>query len=307
MKKAIITGSEGFVGKYLRRELESNGYEVIGIDLIAGINTLVADLLNPEQVNEIIQSEKPDCVFHLAGQANVGKSWEIPQKTVEINVNAAITLMEAIRKYSPDTALLLVGSSDQYGNLKEEGARVTEDTPMKPMNPYAISKVMQEQMGRAYAKAYNLKICMTRSFNHGGAGQKAGFMIPDFASGIVKVERGEQDYLLVGNLTSKRDFTHVKDVVRAYRLIVEKGTSGEVYNVGSGTTYSAQEVLDKLIAMALKTILVHQDPSKMRPTDTPVICCDHSKLTRDTGWETQRTLDEILTDIMTYYRNQEKQ
>lgn len=307
MKKAIITGSEGFVGKYLQQELANNGYEVIGIDLIAGENTLVADLLNPEQVNEIIQSEKPDCVFHLAGQANVGKSWEIPQKTVEINVNAAITLMEAIRKYSPDTALLLVGSSDQYGNLKEEGIRVTEETPMKPMNPYAISKVMQEQMGRAYAKAYNLKIRMTRSFNHGGAGQKAGFMIPDFASGIVKVERGEQASLLVGNLMSRRDFTHVRDVVRAYRLIAEKGTSGEVYNVGSGTTYSAQEVLDKLIAMASKTILVHQDPSKMRPTDTPVICCDHSKLTRDTGWETQRTLDEILMDTMTYYRNQEKQ
>ena len=304
-RKALITGSEGFVGKYLRQELEENGYEVLGLDLISGHNTIIADLLNPEQVNDIIQREKPDCVFHLAGQANVGKSWQIPQKTIEINVSAAINLMEAVRNYSSSTSILLVGSSDQYGNLKEAGISVNEETPMKPMNPYAISKVTQEQMGRAYAKAYNLKICMTRSFNHGGAGQKPGFMIPDFASGIVKVERGEQGYLKVGNLISRRDFTHVKDVVRAYRLIAEKGTLGEVYNVGSGTTYSAQEVLDKLIALSPKPIPVQQDPARMRPSDTPVICCDHSKLTRDTGWEPAYEIDEIITETLEYYRSME--
>ena len=145
---------------------------------------------------------------------------------------------------------------------------------------------------------------MTRSFNHGGAGQKTGFMIPDFVSGIVKVERGEQDCLRVGNLTSKRDFTHVKDVVRAYRLIAEKGKPGEVYNVGSGTTYSAQEVLDKLIALSTAPIIVRQDPARMRPSDTPVICCDHQKLTADTGWIPERNLNEILTDTLAYYRNQ---
>lgn len=305
MKKALITGSEGFVGKYLRRELEQNGYEVTGLDLVPGPKTLQADLLNPEQVNTIIQEEKPDCIFHLAGQANVGKSWQIPQKTMEINVNAAINLMEAVRQFCPKASILLVGSSDQYGNLKEAGARVTEETPMKPMNPYAISKVTQEQMGKAYAKAYNLKICMTRSFNHGGAGQKPGFMIPDFASGIVKVERGEQDCLLVGNLTSRRDFTHVKDVVKAYRLIAKKGKPGEVYNVGSGTTWSAQEVLDKLLDLATKTISVKQDPSRMRPSDTPVICCDHTKLTSDTGWEPTLSINEIITDTLDYYRNME--
>lgn len=305
MKKALITGSEGFVGKYLRAELEQNGYEVVGLDLFSGPNTLVVDLLNPEQVNEVLQKEKPDCIFHLAGQANVGKSWQIPQKTVEINVNAAINLMEAVHQFCPDAAVLLVGSSDQYGNLKEAGISVSEETPMKPMNPYAISKVAQEQMGKAYAKAYNLKICMTRSFNHGGAGQKPGFMIPDFASGIVRVERGEQDALLVGNLTSKRDFTHVKDVVRAYRLIAEKGKPGEVYNVGSGKTYSAREVLDKLVDLSDMTIHVRQDPSRMRPSDTPVICCDCEKLKKDTGWKSLLDIDDIVKDTMEYYRNLE--
>ncbi len=305
MKKALITGSEGFVGKYLRAELEQNGYDVTGLDLVPGPHTVCIDLLNSEQVNAFIRVEKPDSIFHLAGQANVGKSWQIPQKTMEINVNAAVNLMEAVRTYSPETAILLVGSSDQYGNLKEAGVSVSEETPMKPMNPYAISKVAQEQMGKAYAKAYHLKICMTRSFNHGGAGQKPGFMIPDFASGIVKVERGEQEALSVGNLASRRDFTHVKDVVRAYRLIAEKGTPGEVYNVGSGTTYSAQEVLDKLIAMASCPIPVRQDPARMRPSDTPVICCDRSKLTRDTGWEPTFSIEVIIKDTLKYYRNME--
>lgn len=301
--KALITGSEGFVGKYLRSELTENGYDVTGLDLFQAENTLKADLLNPEQVQEIINIQKPDVVFHLAGQANVGKSWEIPAKTVEININAAINLMEAIRKTGlKETSILLVGSSDQYGSLREAGKSVSEETPMHPMTPYAISKVAQETMGRAFAKAYKMRICMTRSFNHGGAGQRPGFIIPDFASGIVKVEKGEQSYLSVGNLTSRRDFTHVKDIVRAYRLIAEKGIPGEVYNVGSGSTWSAQEVLNKLLALSTVSIPIRQDPARMRPSDTPVICCDHSKLTKNTGWEPALSLDDIISDTLYYYR-----
>ncbi len=304
-RKALITGSEGFVGKYLRTELEANGYEVTGLDLKAGKGTLSVNLLDADQVTEAIRATNPDMIFHLAGQANVGKSWKIPAMTVEINVIAAINLLEAVRVICPETAVVLVGSSDEYGNLKELGASVNEDTPMNPMNPYAISKVTQENMGKAYAKAYNLKICMTRSFNHGGAGQLPGFMIPDFASGIVKIERGEQDTLLVGNLTSRRDFTHVKDVVRAYRLIAEKGKPGEVYNVGSGITWSAQEVLDKLIALAACPVPVKQDPTRMRPSDTPVICCDNEKLIKDTGWELTYGIFDIVNDTLEYYRNLE--
>ena len=197
---------------------------------------------------------------------------------------------------------MLVGSSDEYGNLKEKGQLVSEDTPVQPMTPYAISKIAQEQMGKAYVKAYGMKICMTRSFNHGGAGQKPGFMIPDFCQGIVKVERGEADAVSVGNLTSKRDFTHVKDIVRAYRLIAEKGRPGEVYNVGSGVTYSAGEVLDRLIGMAKVPVPVKQDPARMRPSDTPVICCDNGKLKKDTGWEAEMSLDDILRETLDYYR-----
>lgn len=302
--KALVTGSEGFVGQYLKAELEAHGYEVTGLDLQDKPQTLKVDLLDAEATMTAVESVMPDAVFHLAGQANVSLSWKIPAKTMEINIVAAVNLMEAVRKYCPECKVVLVGSSDEYGNLREKGRLVSEETPVQPMTPYAISKIAQEQMGQAYARAYGLKICMTRSFNHGGAGQKPGFMIPDFAQEIVKAERGEADAVCVGNLTSRRDFTHVKDIVRAYRLIAEKGKPGEIYNVGSGMTYSAKEVLDKLIGMARCPIVVKQDPGKMRPSDTPVVCCDNGKLKRDTGWIPEAGLDEILRDTLNWYRKQ---
>jgi len=300
--KALITGSEGFVGKYLRAELAAAGYEVMGVDLCDGDGVIAADLLDPAATEAVLKQVMPQVIFHLAGQADVGKSWKIPQKTFEINVIAAINLMEGIRKVCPEASLVIVGSSDEYGNLREAGVSVNEETPMRPMNPYAISKDAQEKLGKAYVKAYGMKVCMTRSFNHGGAGQRTGFMIPDFAQGIVRVERGESEAVSVGNLASKRDFTHVKDIVRAYRLIAERGTPGEVYNVGSGKTYSAGDVLDKMIALARCPIPVRPDPARMRPSDTPVICCDNGKLRNDTGWEPEHSLEEILEDTLEYYR-----
>lgn len=300
--RALVTGSEGFVGRYLREELEAHGYEVTGLDLQAGTHTICGNLLDADETAEIVGRVSPDVIIHLAGQADVGRSWKIPQKTMEINVNGAVNLMEAVRRHCPQARMVLVGSSDEYGNLGEAGRMVSEDMPVVPQTPYAVSKVAQENMAHVYVQAYNLHICMTRSFNHGGAGQKEGFMIPDFASGIVKIERGEADCLRVGNLEAQRDFTHVRDIVRAYRLIAEKGRTGEVYNVGSGKTYSAKEILDQMILMANCPVRVEQDPARMRPSDTPVICCDHAKLTRDTGWEPENSMDDILKDTIRYYR-----
>lgn len=303
MKKALITGSRGFVGGYLRAELEANGYEVMGVDVCAGEKTVQADLMNCEQMKNVVEQVQPDVVFHLAGQANVARSWQIPQQTVEINIVGAINLLEAVKAFKPDMRVVLVGSSDQYGVLGDAGRSVKETTPANPQTPYAVSKQAQEEMARVYARAYGMNICMTRSFNHGGAGQKEGFMIPDFAAGIVRIEKGRADCLRVGNLTARRDFTHVKDVVRAYRLIAEKGHAGEIYNVGSGVTYSAQEILDKLCAIASCPIRVEQDPAKMRPSDTPVICCDHTKISDHTGWQTIYGIDDILGDVLKEFRN----
>ncbi len=294
--KALITGSQGFVGQYLRQELEANGYEVLGLDLQPGANTVQADLLDPEQLAQAICRAEPEAVFHLAGQADVAGSWKIPQRTVEINVIGAVNLMEAVRLFDPGVRMVMVGSSDQYGSLGEAGQCVRETLDTRPQTPYAVSKKAQEELAQVYTRAYGMHICMTRSFNHGGAGQRLGFLIPDFAAGIVQVERGESESLKVGNLSARRD------VVRAYRLIAEKGTPGEVYNVGSGVTYSAQEILDRLTELASCLVPVEQDPAKMRPSDTPVICCDHSKLTRDTGWEPEIPLETILRETLQEWR-----
>lgn len=302
--KALITGSLGFVGSYLRAELEQHGYEVVGLDIRPGDRTLQVDLMDADQICKIVAAERPDAIFHLAAQADVGRSWKAPQLTMQLNVVASINLLEAVRAVdAKGIRVVIVGSSDQYGNLGAAGADVVEDMDLKPQTPYAISKRAQEEMAKLYARSYGMNICMTRSFNHGGAGQRTGFMIPDFASGIVKVERGRAEALSVGNLTSRRDFSHVRDVVRAYRLIAEKGRSGEVYNVGSGRTYSAREVLDALCSMAKCDIPVRQDAARMRPSDTPVICCNHGKLTRDTGWEPEIGMEQILKDTLEYYRS----
>ena len=300
--KALITGSRGFVGGYLRRELEEHGYTVTGLDIAADAQTLAVDIGSPEQVREAVRLTQPDVIFHLAGQANVALSWQIPQKTFELNVLGMINLLEAVRLEKPTAKIVGIGSSDQYGNLGEAGKNVTEETPMHPQTPYAVSKKTQEEIAAVYCRAYGLQVCMTRSFNHAGAGQKPGFLIPDFAGGIARVESGKAEYLSVGNLTARRDFTHVKDVVRAYRLIAEAGKSGEVYNIGSQTVYSAQEILNSLCSMATREIPVRQDPAKMRPSDTPVICCDHSKLTRDTGWMPEIPMREILSEVLCEWR-----
>ncbi len=287
----ILSGSFGWddVGSWLavERIRQSNEFG----------NVIAGNAVTVDTKNCIIQGAD------LAGQANVALSWKQPQRTIELNMIAAVNLMEAVRAYDPKVRMVLVGSSDQYGNLGEAGRLVSEDLQTKPQTPYAVSKMAQEEMARVYVRAYGMNICMTRSFNHAGAGQREGFLIPDFALGIVRAERGETACLRVGNLTSRRDFTHVKDVVRAYREIAEKGCPGEVYNVGSGQTYSAQEILDRLREMANCSIPVEQDPDKMRPSDTPVICCDNTKLTKDTGWEPELGLDVMLRETLEEWRN----
>lgn len=302
--KALITGSLGFVGGYLRRELEENDYDVIGLDLSSGEKSLQTDLLDVNQVMDAVCKAAPDVVFHLAGQADVGKSWKIPQKTIAVNVIGTLNLLDAICAYRKNVRIVLIGSSDQYGPLGDSGQCVSETMELKPQTPYAISKRTQEDIARLYARAYEMNICLTRSFNHGGAGQREGFLIPDFAAGIVRVEKGLARSVKVGNLESRRDFTHVRDIARAYRLIAEKGRSGEIYNVGSGTTHSAREILDKLLVMARCPVTVEQDPAKTRPSDTPVVCCDHRKLTRDTGWEPKISLEAILRETLTWFRQQ---
>ena len=302
--KALITGGKGFVGSHLAAELETNGYEVICCDLHESDNIVAMDIMNPEMTLEIISKYSPDVLINMAGQANVGLSWKKPQLTVSLNTIGLINILEAVRQVSPGMRVITVGSSDEYGSLGEKGANVTEDMPVNPMTPYAISKSAQDSFAQLYNRAYGMNVCMIRFFNLVGAGQAKGFMIPDFASGIAEVEKGEREYMLVGNLESARDFTYVKDAVRAVRLVAEKGHAGEVYNICSGRTYTAQAILDKLLTMSDREIEVRQDPARMRPSDTPVVCGNHDKLTAHTGWQPEIGIDTVLEEVLDYWRKQ---
>ncbi len=302
--KVLITGSSGFIGSHLAVEFEENGYEVVRCDLKGPDDTIVMDIMNQDMIQRVLEEYKPDLLINMAGQADVGLSWKKPQMTVELNMVGLVNILEAVKAVNPDTRVLVAGSSDEYGRLKENGTNVTEDTPVRPVTPYAISKFAQELFAQLYVNSYNMDICIIRLFNLGGAGQIKGYIISDFASGIAEIEAGKKEYMSVGNLASARDFTHVKDACKAIRLVAAKGHTGEIYNITSGITYTAQEVLDKLVAMAKTRIDIRHDPSKMRPSDTPVVCGNHEKLTAHTGWMPERKLDEILADALDYWREQ---
>ena len=302
--KALITGSEGFVGRHLCAEMQQNGYQVIRCDLLQSEQVTALDILAPDSIARVLADTQPELLINMAGQADVGLSWKLPQKTVELNTIGLINILEAVRASSPGTRVIAIGSSDEYGFLRDRGVNVTEDLPVQPITPYAISKQAQELFARLYHRSYGLDICMIRQFNLGGGGQARGYMISDFSAGIAEIEAGKREYLSVGNLESARDFTHVKDACRAIRLIAEKGHAGEVYNVCSGVTHTAREVLDRLIAMARAPIEVRHDPARMRASDTPVVRGNHDKLTAHTGWQPTLTLEDILLDALEYWRKQ---
>lgn len=303
--RALVTGINGFVGQYLKKELLEHGYEVIGIDIhAAGEKEYAADILNLEEITYALRESDADCIFHLAGQASVAKSWEIPQKTMELNTIGTINLLEAVRAFRSDTKILLIGSSDQYGKVAENRSFIDEASEQHPKTPYAVSKCTQERLGVLYREAYGLNIYMTRSFNHIGVGQMRGFVVPDLAYGIVEVEAGLKDRLQVGNLKPYRDFTDIRDIVRAYRLIIEKGTCGTVYNVGSGKAYQISELLELLLGMTDRKVIVEEDPQKMRASDVLLVQCDHSLLSKDTGWEPVIPIQKTLEEIVQFYRRQ---
>ena len=300
--RALITGSSGFIGKYLVSEFETNNYDVVKCDLKSIDDTIALDIMDMQMLLDTISKYKPNVIVNLAGQANVGLSWNKPQLTVMLNTIGLINLLEAVKTVDPNIRVIAIGSADEYGSLEERGVNVSEDFPVNPMTPYAISKQAQELFAQLYVRSYKMDICMIRLFNLGGAGQAKGFIISDFCSGIADVENGKKEYMSVGNLESARDFTHVKDACRAIRLISEKGHSGEIYNISSGTTHKIQEILDKLIVMSNADIKVIQDPLRMRPSDTPVICGNHDKLTNHTGWIPEFSIDDILVDALAYWR-----
>ena len=306
--KALITGVDGFVGKYLSEYLLKQKYEVYGTTISEKyknekIKIYKMNLLDEKEVNKVIKMIKPDKIFHLAGQSAVGLSWEKPVLTVNINVNGTLNLLEAVRNYSKDSKILIVGSIDQYGPIKPEECPIKESKIQNPQSPYGVSKKAQEEMCKLYVNAYHTNIIMVRAFNHIGAGQSTNFVVADFASKIAQIEKGSEPVLKVGNLESFRDFTDVRDIVRGYSLLLEKGKIGEIYNIGSGKEVKVSEILKKLVSMSKKEIKIEIDPNKFRPVDVPLVVCDNSKIKKDTGWETEFLINDTLEEVLEYWRS----
>lgn len=311
MKKALITGVNGFVGRYLAEYLLTQDVEVIGTyrnqihdeDKVEKTEYYKLDVLNQEELGEIIVKTEPDYIFNLAAQSSAAISWKNPQKTMEVNINGTINLLQSIRGIGLSPRILLVGSSEEYGFIKPEDIPVNEQQDIKPGNPYAVSKIAQTLIGEVYSRAYNMEIIMVRAFNHIGPRQSATFVASDFAKRIAQMEKGIlEPVLLVGNLEAKRDFTDVRDIVRAYYMLMSQGEKGEIYNIGSGNQYEIQYILDSLLELTNIDIEIKRDPNRMRPSDVTIVQCDNTKLKRITSWKPEYTIKETLLDIINYWR-----
>ena len=305
MKKSLITGANGFVGRHLAKELEDNGYEVIKTSRFSDPerNQLKLNILDYEETYSVIHSFKPDYIFHLAGMAYVPSSWVNPRLTFEVNTLGSLNIFEAVRSIGLDTKIHIAGSSEEYGFVKEDEVPVNEDQPLRPISPYAVSKVAMDLLGYQYYKSYDLKVIRTRAFNHEGYGRGPQYMPSTFAKQIVEILAGKRESVIRhGDLSSKRDITDVRDTTRAYRLAVENCELGEVYNIGTGNTYTAGEILDMLIKLSNVKVTKIQDPQRMRPSDVKILQCDSTKFRKQTGWEPKYTIEETLSEVIRYWK-----
>lgn len=306
-RRALITGATGFVGAYLTAHLAAAypAWHVTGTTRRGGDTPAVlvrCDLRDAGAVTSLVERVSPDIVVHLAGQSNVPASFTDPETTLSNNIIGTLHLLDACRARAPEARLLIVSSNEVYGPTPPEAQPLREDRPLHPVNPYAVSKAAQEMLALQYAHSYNLDIVVARPFNHIGPGQTDRFVVSAFARQIVEVERGDRAVVSVGNLDAARDFTDVRDVVRAYTSLLERGVRGEVYNIGSGTAVPISVVLDTLCRLAHVDVPIERDPSRMRPSDAPVMIADTARLRRATGWEPGIPLAQSLGETLTWWR-----
>jgi GDP-4-dehydro-6-deoxy-D-mannose reductase len=310
--RALITGVGGFAGSHLADYLlghtdwQVSGCVLPGWDcsrLDRRVACIELDLRDPSAVRIMLEQVAPDVIFHLAGQAFSPISWEEPWDTLENNIRAQTNLLDGLVKLDLKPRMLAVGSGDEYGPAQPEELPLREDSPLRTNSPYAVSKAAQDWLGLAYFLGYQLPVVRVRPFNHIGPRQSENFVVPAFAKQIALIEAGRQEPVIhVGNLSARRDFTDVRDVARAYYLAVTLGQPGEVYNIGSGRSYEIRAVLDMLVSFSHVSVRVQQDPDRMRPSDTPDIRCDASKLCQATGWRPEIPLEQSLRDVLDDWR-----
>jgi len=317
--RTLITGIAGFTGIHLAEYLLSpdrynDNINLYGIDIVRNVSkdaqpvldkvkVLACDILDEEEMKKTLEEIKPDRIFHLSGLTFDPNSYQSPEKFYITNVFGTINLLEAVRQLGISPLIHIACSSAEYGLILENENPIRETNHFRPISPYAISKLAQDMVGYQYYENYGLKIIRTRAFNITGPGEKENFVCSNFARQIALIEKGRQEAIIyVGNLEAKRDFIDIRDVVKGYWLALDKGISGEVYNLCSGKAHSIGEILDILLGMTKKDITVTQDQKRMRPSDIPLQVGSFEKFHKQTGWMPIISLVQILKDLLNYWR-----
>jgi len=315
-KKILITGVAGFVGSHLAEFCLSVKDNVFGTVLareslanLKGIEEKIkifaCDLSQKDEVLTVIKEVQPDIIFHLAAQSFPSISFQMPEKTLSANIFMALNIFEAVRELKIDSIIQVACSSDEYGLVKEDELPIKETNPLRPMSPYAVSKIVVDMLAFQYHQSYQMKTVITRAFNHTGPRANIQTVAPRFAQQIALIEAGKQGPIIkVGNLESFRDFSDVRDIVKAYYLAVEKCEYGTPYNIGSGQSYQIKEILDILLSFSSLEIKVEQDLSLMRSEKVAKIVCDFSKFNLATNWKPAIVIEETLKNLLDHYRNE---
>lgn len=314
-KRVLITGITGFVGSHLAEFLlKKKDIQVYGTTrwrskldnihhLLGKIRLQECDIRDATSVRQILEKIKPDFIFHLAAQSFVPTSWHAPQETLTTNIVGNLNILEAVRHAKLKTAIQIAGSSEEYGHVDKKELPIREDSPLRPLSPYAVSKVAQDLLGYQYAKSYDMRIVRTRAFNHTGPRRGEVFVTSNFAKQIAMIEKGKQEpVIFVGNLDARRDFTDVRDIVRGYWFSLQKGTNGDVYNMCSEKACSIKDVLNILLSFSKIKIKIKVDPSRLRPSDVPLLLGDCKKFKKTTGWKPEIPFRQTLLDLLNYWR-----
>lgn len=313
-KKALITGVTGFVGSHMAELLLKEEVEVYGIqrwrsktENIESIQDKIqieeADLLDAHSLYTVIDKIKPDYIFHLAAQSFVQSSWASPTQTLEVNIIGSAHLFEAVRKTGLPIPIQIACSSEEYGKVLPNEVPIKETNPLRPLSPYAVSKLAMDYLGYQYFESYGMNIIRTRGFNHTGPRRGEVFAESSFAKQIAEIEKGKREPVVhVGNLEAQRDYTDVRDMVRAYYLAVQKCDPGEAYNIATGSAWKISKVLDLLLSFAKVKVEIRPDPSRMRPSDVEILIGDNTKFVQKTGWKPEIPFEKTMEDLLNYWR-----
>lgn len=313
--KSLIIGGAGFVGAYLVRHLMNDlGQDVVvtkmpreqvkvdGVDMNS-IQVCDLDILQKESIVALFREIRPDYIYHLAAQSSVSVSWKNPALTVDVNVKGGVNILEALRELEDKPRVLFIGSGEEYGHILPGETPIKEGNVPRPGNIYAATKVCQNMLAKIYADAYGLDVMMVRAFNHIGPNQLPLFVVADFCKQVAEIEAGNREPVMkVGNLSAKRDFTDVRDVVRAYALLMKSGCAGETYNIGSGHAIAIEDILKQILDHSSVEIRVEVDPERLRPVDVPIIEADTTKVYEATGWKPEISLEQTIRETLDYWR-----